>query len=216
MNDDHREADIEKPTVLNNRKEDITQKYHIDKEGVLYLTANQLYQDSRELAKQVLDYVKEKELKLNAVIGVCRGGAPPAIVVHEFLKRSGIESKYLSIQTKLYEDDLDQIKKGVEVYGMDQIENLPNGHRLLIVDDVWDRGKTIEEIKKQATELNKDFEILVAVPYFKPGKNKVDDTPNFYVVEYNNWINFPHELIGLSEEQIKENLPEVYALLPKK
>ena len=50
------EADATTPIVLNNMGENITHKYHIDNQGVLYLTANQLHHDSQLLAKQVLNY----------------------------------------------------------------------------------------------------------------------------------------------------------------
>jgi len=47
----------------------------------------------------------------------------------------------------------------------------------------------------------------VATVYYKPGKRKVDTTPDFYVHETEKWLVFPHELQGLSEQEILENKP---------
>ena len=58
-------------------------------------------------------------------------------------------------------------------------------------------------------------EIRVATPYFKPSKNKTSRTPDYYLYETDKWLVFPHELDGLSIEEIKANKPEVLDLVEK-
>ncbi len=50
-------------------------------------------------------------------------------------------------------------------------------------------------------------EIKVATPYFKPSKNKTNRKPDFYLYETEKWLVFPHELEGLSIEEIVKNKP---------
>ena len=47
----------------------------------------------------------------------------------------------------------------------------------------------------------------VATVYYKPSKRKVEITPDFYVHETKKWLVFPHELDGLSEQEIQKNKP---------
>ena len=58
-------------------------------------------------------------------------------------------------------------------------------------------------------------EIKVATPYFKPSKNKTDRKPDFYLHETDEWLVFPHELDGLTIDEIKENKPAVKDLIEK-
>ena len=52
-------------------------------------------------------------------------------------------------------------------------------------------------------------EIKIATPYFKPTKNKTDRKPDYYLHETDEWLVFPHELDGLTIDEIKKNKPEL-------
>ena len=52
-------------------------------------------------------------------------------------------------------------------------------------------------------------DIKVATPYYKPGKNKTDRKPDFYIHETEKWLVFPHELAGLTKEEIIQNKPDL-------
>ena len=56
-------------------------------------------------------------------------------------------------------------------------------------------------------------EIRVATPYFKPAKNKTKRKPDYYLYETDKWLVFPHELEGLSMQEINDNKPEVSKLI---
>jgi hypothetical protein len=43
--------------------------------------------------------------------------------------------------------------------------------------------------------------------YYKPARRKVDITPDYYVHETDKWLVFPHELDGLSEQEIRDHKP---------
>ena len=54
-----------------------------------------------------------------------------------------------------------------------------------------------------------------APAYYKPNKNKTSRVPDYYLYETDKWLVFPHELDGLTLEEIKENKPEIKDLLSK-
>jgi hypoxanthine phosphoribosyltransferase len=85
------------------------------------------------------------------------------------------------------------------------------------VDDVHDTGISVQQIitdLKKACKKNTP-EIRVATPYFKPLKNKTDRKPDYFLHETDEWLVFPHELEGLTLDEIKANKPELNALLDK-
>ena len=106
----------------------------------------------------------------------------------------------------------------VQVYGLSYlIKKLESEDSLLIVDDVFDTGKSIDQIiedLKKACKKNTP-EIRIATPFFKPSQNKTKRKPDYYLHETDKWLVFPHELEGLSPEEIIQNKPELKDLLDK-
>ena len=96
------------------------------------------------------------------------------------------------------------------MYGLNYvIKQVESEDSLLIVDDVHDTGISVQKIISDLrTACKKNTpEIKVATPYFKPSKNKTDTKPDFYLHETEKWLVFPHELEGLSYEEIILNKP---------
>ena len=97
------------------------------------------------------------------------------------------------------------------------VKKLQAQDSLLIVDDVHDTGMSIHQIisdLKEACEQNTP-EIKIATPYFKPLNNQTNRVPDFYIHETDQWLVFPHELEGLTAEEIKENKPQIGKLIQK-
>jgi hypothetical protein len=46
--------------------------------------------------------------------------------------------------------------------------------------------------------------VKVACPWYKPSRNMTDITPDFYVHATDKWLVFPHEMQGLTLEEIRE------------
>ena len=96
------------------------------------------------------------------------------------------------------------------------IKNCSVDDNLLIVDDVFDTGLTIEAVIAHLTEktrLNTPREIRVAVPYYKPSRNQTQREPDYYLHETQEWLKYPHSLEGLSQEEIAVNRPVLYEIL---
>ena len=179
----------------------------------LFIQADELLRDSFKLAWQVY----ESGYRPNYIIGVWRGGAPIGIAVQEFLDVLRVPSDHIAIRTSHYKG-IDERDSQVQVYGLNYIiKQVESEDSLLIVDDVHDTGISIQKIilDLQTACKKNTPEIKVATPYFKPMKNKTDRKPDFYLHETEKWLVFPHELEGLSMDEIIEFKPELSDLVKK-
>jgi|TARA_B110000908_G_scaffold159593_1_gene201929 hypoxanthine phosphoribosyltransferase len=178
-----------------------------------YIQAQQLLEDSFKLAWQVF----ESGYSPNYIVGVWRGGAPIGIAVQEFLDVLGVESDHIAIRTSSYTGIGERSKK-VKVHGLSYIiRQLESEDSLLIVDDVHDTGLSIQQAIDDLTRACKKNtpQIRVATPYYKPMNNKTDSPPDYYIHETDEWLVFPHELHGLSADEIRQYKPELAGLIDK-
>lgn len=178
----------------------------------IYLTAQGLLEDSFKLARQVLD----SGFRPTFIIAVWRGGAPIGIAVQEFLSFHGIPSDNIAIRSASY-SGIDQQDRTIKLFGLNYlVKNLQHSDRLLIVDDVFDTGRSIlaiiDELQRRL-RLNIPHDIRVAVPYYKPTRNQTAQIPDYVVHETTAWLKFPHSLEGLDVTEIREQRPAIYAIL---
>ena len=178
-----------------------------------YLCAEQLLTDSFRLAKSVLDSGFEPTM----IIAIWRGGVPIGIAVQEFFAFSGVETDHIAIRTSSYDAGIDQRLGGVRVHGLNYlIKHVRAEDRLLIVDDVFDTGRTVDAVINRLTELarlNTPADIRVAVPYYKPRRREVERLPDYYLEETDAWLMYPHSLEGLSLDEIREHRPALYDIV---
>ena len=175
----------------------------------VYISAQQLLDDSMQLALNVLDSGFAPDL----LIGLWRGGTPVAIAMHEVLDYFGMATDHFSIKTSLY-SDIAQRQRQVRIEGLELLlQKLQDGSRLLIIDDVFDTGKSVqhllEEIKAGFNSHFSRLDIRVATPYFKPTNNLTDLSPDYYLHETSEWLVFPHELCGLSLDELLKSKPGI-------
>jgi hypoxanthine phosphoribosyltransferase len=177
-----------------------------------FITAESLLRDSFVLARQIFD----SGFRPDFIVGVWRGGAPVGIAVQEFLEFKGVSSDHIAIRTSSY-TGINQQDKQVRVHGLQYvIDNADSEHRLLIVDDVFDSGRSIRAILEELSikcRRNLPETIRIACPWYKPTKNITSLTPDYYVHETDQWLVFPHELNGLTTEEIQKGKPEMADLI---
>ncbi len=169
-----------------------------------YITANRLLENSIELAFRIIDSGFRPDL----IVGIWRGGTPVGIAVQEVMDYVGINSDHFSIRTSSY-TSIGQ-RTTVKVHGLEYLErHLTSNDKLLLVDDVFDTGLSIDSVMRELNQFYKDSppECKVATPYFKPANNETDRVPDFYLYETDKWLVFPHELAGLTDREIIENKP---------
>ncbi len=177
-----------------------------------YLTAQGLLEDSFKLAHQIL----KSGFRPTFIIAVWRGGVPIGIAVQEFLAFHGIQTDNIAIRTSSY-SGIDNQTREIKLFGLNYlVKNMRHSDRLLIVDDVFDTGRSVEAIIKELRRrlrLNTPEDIRVAVPYYKPIRNQTGKAPDYAVHETTDWLKYPHSLEGLTVAEIKEKRPAIYEIL---
>jgi hypoxanthine phosphoribosyltransferase len=180
----------------------------------VFLSADKLLEDSFILGNAII----ESGFRPTHIVGIWRGGAPIGIAVQELLEYRGLSCDHIAVRTSSY-TGIDQQEKEVRVLGLDYlIDNLDREDALLVVDDVFDSGRSIEALLRELKakcRRNLPETIRVATVYYKPARNKTRLTPDYYVHETDDWLVFPHELQGLTEEEIREHKPSAQVVLAK-
>ncbi len=174
-----------------------------------FISANKLYLNSLRLAKKI----NNSGFVPNILVALWRGGTPVGIVIHEYFRYFGKDIKFhKAIRTESYRgiDFAKDVK--VEAF-QDLLEQLNDNDNLLIVDDIFDTGKTISALFERFKNIDKKPNIKIATVYYKSKRNQTNIKPDFYVKKTDAWVVFPHELEGLTKEEIKEKNKKEYELL---
>ena len=179
----------------------------------IYITPAQLRQMSFQLAKQVMD----TQWYPDYMIALWRGGASIGCHVHEFFKYHNVDVDHVAIRTSRF-TGIGEAKETVQVHSASYVTSkLKEGDKVLIVDDVWDSGKTMMAVHKHLKESTKvGFELRTACLHFKPKANVTGVVPEYYVasMEPSDWLVYPHELEGMTKEEVEQIMgTEVASLL---
>lgn len=170
-----------------------------------YISADQLLIDSYELGLQVLD----SGFRPDFIVGVWRGGAPVGIAIQELFEYAGHPTDHIAVRTSLY-TGINRTSNKVLVHGLGYlVERISPGDQVLIVDDVFDSGRSVQQLMldlEHRCQPNRPV-LRVATPYFKPANNKTELTPDYYLHEKDDWLVFPHELEGLTAREVERDKP---------
>ena len=166
-----------------------------------YVSPQQYLEDCFQLSKKVYD----SKFRPTFLIALWRGGAPVGIVVDEYFRYMGASiEQHIALRTIAYHGD--ELQSAVKIFNFDYVlENISSDDKLLIVDDVVDSGKTIQEVLKQITEkcgANRPKDIRVAAVYYKPKKSSI--RPDYYLHATDLWLVFPHEIEGLTIDEVRD------------
>ena len=180
-----------------------------------YITPAELLRDSFRLASQVY----EDGFRPQFIVGIWRGGAPIGIAVQEYFDYKEVQTDHIAVRTSSYYG-INKQHKEIKVHGLHYlIENANADDGLLIVDDVFDSGRSVDALIKQINKLmrlNMPKDICIAFPWYKPQNNTTDIVTDYYVNESDEWLVFPHEISGLTPDEIiagKTDLKNVMHLL---
>jgi hypoxanthine phosphoribosyltransferase len=172
----------------------------------LFISADQLLRDSMELARRVV----ASGMRPTFLVAMWRGGAPIGITVQEVLEYHSIHADHIAIRTSYY-SGIDVQHRSVRVHATDYlVSRLEAEDELLIVDDVFDSGRSLEAVIEELTRRcrrNLPERIRIATVYYKPERRRTALVPDFYVHETSRWLVFPHEIQGLTREEILANKP---------
>jgi len=126
--------------------------------------------------------IREDSFKPDVIVGVSRGGWPPARVMSDLLENPEIAN----VKAEFY--------KGVAETKGEPVITQPvsvsvRGKRVLVMDDVADTGKSLRLVKSHLKEEGAT-EVKIATIYYKPWSVIV---PDYYEKETSSWIIFPWE-----------------------
>jgi len=172
-----------------------------------FVSANDYLRDSFRLARQILDsgWLPED------LIALWRGGAPVGVAVHEFLHYHGLRPRHRVLKCQSY-TGIQEHSHDVRFENADDIfRSIVRGSRVLIVDDVLDTGNTARAVLERLKPFG--AEVRLATVYWKPNQNQTDIRPDFFVRETDAWIVFPHEMDGLTPDEVRVKDPVLYDLL---
>ncbi|HUN75822.1 MAG TPA: phosphoribosyltransferase family protein [Steroidobacteraceae bacterium] len=172
----------------------------------LFISADALLRDAMELARRVV----AGGMRPTFLVGMWRGGAPIGIAVQEVLEYYSIHTDHIAIRTSFYAG-IDQEHRSVRVHATDYlVSRLEADDELLIVDDVFDSGRSLEAVIEQLRRRcrrNLPERIRIATVYYKPKRRRTTLVPDYYVHETDHWLVFPHEIQGLTREEILAHKP---------
>ena len=166
---------------------------------IRHLKSEQLLADSIELAFNVM----ASGFRPDLLIALWRGGTPIGIAMQEVFACLGIECQHYPIRSSSYQQNGQQ--NTVQLWGLELLQpHLQNGSRVLLVDDVFDTGRTLHTVCEQLRSMTQPAELIIklATPWFKPASNLTPILPDYHLHETAEWLVFPHELQGLTAEQL--------------
>ena len=141
-------------------------------------TWNQIYTMLLNLA----DKIRESKFKPDIIVGVCRGGWPPARVLSDLLDNANLAN----VRAEFYVGVAETKREAI----LTQPVSVPvKDKRVLIVDEVADTGKSLKLVKDHITQQGA-AEAKTAAVYYKPWSII---KPDYYEKETSRWIVFPWE-----------------------
>jgi uncharacterized protein len=183
-----------------------------------FIAADDLLQDSFQLAANIY----EADFEPDFLVGLWRGGSAVGIAVQEGLDYFGTKTDHIAIRTSYtgapgYSQMVNKAD-AIRVHGMQYLlENLSAHHSLLIVDDVYSTGSSVNAVIKQLarkTRRNLPQDIRIATVWYRPTE-KTLRTPDYFVHETDDWLVLPYELSGFSIDELRENRPEMLGLIDR-
>lgn len=145
-----------------------------------HLTWTQIEELSLRLADRLMD-------TYDVLLVITRGGLVPACIVSERLNLRNI----LVAAVMFYSADEQTLDN--PIFLQFPSDPLLRGKKVLIVDDVWDSGRTIMAVRDRVVAAG--GQPVTAVLHYKPAKSKFSDArPEYFVDETDAWIVYPWDV----------------------
>lgn len=135
-----------------------------------------------EMLLVLAEMIRRNGFSPNVIVGVSRGGWPPARVMSDLLGNVELANVRVEFYRGIAETESRPI--------ITQPLSMPvEGKRVLIMDDVADTGRSLELVRDHVSE-HKAGEVKVATIYYKPWSII---KPDYYIRVTKRWIIFPWE-----------------------
>jgi len=170
-----------------------------------FITNQEMLMDSFRVGRQVY----ESGFHPTFLIALWRGGTPVGMAITEYFRYKDQPIKnHFAVSTRAYH--YQSVQDNVEIFGLNEIaQKIKKTDKVLLVDDLIDTGTTIKAVLKEMKKICGDNlpdkeNIKIATVYCKP--KKTDLRPDFYLHETDAWLVFPHEIEGLTQDEIVETM----------
>ncbi|MGQ9661063.1 MAG: phosphoribosyltransferase [Kiritimatiellia bacterium] len=161
-----------------------------------FVSPDQLLQDSFALGRVVY----ESGYRPEVLLAVWRGGTPVGIVVHEFLLYMGIVTSHAAIKVESYAD-IGRSKAPRVKYIEPVLDAIRSDAAVLVIDDIFDTGQTLATVCARLR--TKTSSVKTATLYLRQRRRARTAGPDFFVRVTDRWVVFPHEIVGLTAEEIR-------------
>ena len=183
-----------------------------------FIAADDLLRDSFQLAANIYEAGFEPDF----LVGLWRGGSAVGIAVQEGLDYFGTKTDHIAVRTSYtgaprYSQMVSKADS-IRVHGLQYLlEKVSAHHSMLIVDDVYSTGSSVNAVIKQLakkTRRNLPQDIRIATVWYRPTE-KTLRTPEYFVHETSDWLVLPYEMSGFSIAELRKNRPEMAGLFDR-
>ena len=183
-----------------------------------FVAADDLLRDSFRLAADIYG----AGFRPDFLVGLWRGGSAVGIAVQEGLEYFGVRTDHIAIRTSYtgarQYPQMISAGNGIRVHGLQYLlENLSSHHSMLIVDDVYSTGSSVNAVITQLackTRRNLPRDIRIATVWYR-STEKTLRTPDYFVHATDDWLVLPYEMCGFSINELRENRPGMAELLAR-
>lgn len=183
-----------------------------------FISANELLLDSFQLAANI----HNAGFRPDYLVGLWRGGSAVGIAVQEGLEYFGIKTDHIGIRTSYrgqqsYSKMVDKADS-IRAHGLRYLhERVCEEHSLLIVDDVYSSGSSVNAVIQQLAKKsrrNLPHDIRIASVWYRPTERTIRP-PDYFVRETADWLILPYELSGLSLSELRIHKPEILPVIDR-
>lgn len=165
----------------------------------VYLT----WQDVEELISRV---VMQLNTPYDSLLLITRGGIIPGGMIAEALKMKDV----LTASVIFGQDTSVRAEMSWPRFQQFPMDNLLEGRKILVVDNMWDRGRTIVTVTSRIRSAGGFPE--TAVLHWKQDRSLFkDDEPDYYAEITDDWIYYPWQRIDDSDDLVprRPRVPEL-------
>ncbi len=147
-----------------------------------------IYLSWRDVDKLISGLVRQLAAHTyDVVIAITRGGIIPGAIIAERLAIQQV----LVASVDFYEDEEHDFDW--PIFMQFPAGSFLRGKQVLIVDDIWDRGKQTVNVSERVKQSGgKPFSVVL---HYKPHRSQFPEKlPDFYAVETKDWIIYPWEV----------------------
>jgi hypoxanthine phosphoribosyltransferase len=167
----------------------------------ILISADETAHDCWRLAAQI---VAAESAPFDVVVGLARGGMVPALYLHEFFMLYYRRPIGFAITRCRSYHAVARAGDEVKVGSLAEVwQELRDGSRILVVDDIFDRGKTAQAtVNALRAEAPREVLIKTAMLHYKPENSVVEMAPDYYVRRYRGeeWIVYPYAASDVADD----------------